>query len=250
MQKMHSRLKAKYIDFRNVFRLNNNNPNINNEYLQQIRDSAEKKYKLQYEKILTGIDFLIDSKTDLNWSVMILHRVNEQLPSVLIKLYELFTLCKEKCNKEIPPNTPQRDQLNDLETKNKYAYAQTCKSLKIIKACIKFNSLCSLFESRLNRLFQKIISETSSTKNQTRKSISNLYPAKIQTRTNRSRLYSTQTRSSRLYRSRLFSAKPVFNKTRRQTSTSNKSITSETFDEFGELYRDFVSYIKSDFIVK
>jgi len=53
-----------------------NNPHNNNDILQQLRDSAEKKYNRQYKKIIAGIDFLIDGKTDLNWSIMVLHRVN------------------------------------------------------------------------------------------------------------------------------------------------------------------------------
>jgi len=178
----------------------------NNELLQKIRDDAEKKYTRQFGKLLTGIDFLIDEKTDLTWSVVILNRVNDQLPSVIKKLNDLFARCKKECKKHAPSHTIE--QFDDLETNNKYSYAQTCKSFKIIEACIKFNYLFSLFETRLNRLYRK-------------------------TKSSKTRASRSASRSSSSSKSK--------SKTRRE---SPKSPTINSLDKFIETYREFVLFTK------
>ena len=120
------------------------------QYLQQIRDDAEKKYKKKFNGLIHDIDYLIKYEMDFD----ILKYLNEHFPTLLEKLEELFERCKRICKRYAPKNTIE--QFSNLEKTSKYAYAQTCKSIKVIDACVKFNTLFSLFEIRLNMLNNKI----------------------------------------------------------------------------------------------
>jgi DNA-binding protein H-NS len=118
--------------------------------LQQIRDDAEKKYKKQFNELIHDIDDLIKYEIDFD----ILKYLNDKFPALIKKLEELFEKCKRVCKKYAPEQT--KEQFAGLERTSKYAYAQTCKSIKVIDACVKFNTLFSLFEIRLNMLNNKI----------------------------------------------------------------------------------------------
>jgi len=120
------------------------------QYLQQIRNDAEKKYRKQFDILIQEIDYLI--KYDLDFDT--LTDLNDEFPILIKKLEELFERCKRICKRYAPKNTTE--QFSNLEKTSKYAYAQTCKSIKVIDACVKFNTLFSLFEIRLNMLNNKI----------------------------------------------------------------------------------------------
>ena len=195
------------------------NAHRNNELLQKIRNNAEKKYTRQFCKLVTEIDFLIDEKIDLTRSATPLNSVNDQLLSVIIKLNDLFAKCKKECAKHAPPNA--REQFDDLETNNKYSYAQICKSVKIIEACIKFNYLFSMFETRLNRLYSKL--------------------KLSKTRASRSR-YSSKSKHSK---SKTLRESPKSKSTTIGFAEEySKSDSTDTLDEFVGLYKEFVLFTK------
>lgn len=140
-------------------------------YLQQIRDDAEKKYKKKFNGLILEIDYLIKYEMDYD----ILNDLNEHFQTLIEKLEELFEKCKRVCKRYAPKYT--KEQFTDLERTSKYAYAQTCKSIKVIDACVKFNTLFSIFETNLNRLNNRIMSMDRS-KRRTIRSNSVIRPSK------------------------------------------------------------------------
>lgn len=126
------------------------------QHLQQIRDDAEQKYSTQFIRLIQEVDHLIDSdlSSDSELDMFMLQKLNDHFIKLIQKLEDLFERCKKICKKYAPENVI--DQLDSLERESRYSYAQTCKSIKVIDACVKFNTLFSLFEVRLNKLNKKL----------------------------------------------------------------------------------------------
>jgi len=129
--------------------------------LQKIRDEAAARYENKFYLLLTEIEYLNEIELDEE----VLAYANKHLPLLLQEIDDLFNTCKTACNKAAP-HTLRKD-LEHLSKSNKYAYAQTCKSLKTIEACIQFNTLYSMFESRLHALNRKLDKQTPSRKTKT-----------------------------------------------------------------------------------
>ena len=168
--------------------------------LQQIRNEAEAAYTNKFYLLLTELEYLNEIELDEE----ILTYANKRLPILIQEIDDLFNTCKTACNKAAP-HTLLKD-LEHLSKSNKYAYTQTCKSLKTIESCIQFNTLYSMFESRLNKLNRKLEKQTPSRKTGTRRS---------------SRSLKTKTRSIR--------------------SSSRRRINREAIRQFQTHYYDFFS---------
>jgi len=176
-------------------------------FLQQIRNDAEKKYRKQFDTLIQEIDYLI--KYDLDFDI--LTDLNDEFPILIKKLEELFERCKKICKRYAPKNTTE--QFSNLEKTSKYAYAQTCKSIKVIDACVKFNTLFSIFETSLNILNNKI------------------------KRMNRSRRRTIRSHSIiKSSRSRLT----------RVESKSSRTMSNHSIDVFYKNFEDFSTLMKSE----
>lgn len=153
--------------------------------LQKIRDEAEAKYKNKFYLLLTELEYLNEIELDEK----VLTYVNNRVPLLLQEFAKLFKKCKTACNKAAPRSL--HEDLEQLSKSNKYAYTQTCKSLKIIKECIQFNTLYSMFETRLNKLSRKLDETNSLRKPSSRKSSKKSVIKMSKTRSRRSSNNST-----------------------------------------------------------
>jgi len=118
--------------------------------LQRFRDDANAKYTEQYHDLINEIDYLRSNEIVFHT----LQNVNDGLKQLLENLMRLFDRCKTICKRYAPIET--FDQLDQMENDSKYAYAQTCKSIRVIEDCVKFLTLYALFEMRLQELKTKI----------------------------------------------------------------------------------------------
>ena len=128
----------------------------NQPTLQKIRDEAVAKYEDQFYLLLTELEYLNEIELDEE----VLTYVNTRVPLLLKEIDDLFENCKTACIQAAPRSL--HEDLEELSKSNKYAYAQTCKSLKTIEACVQFNTLFSMFESRLHALNRKLGKHTPS----------------------------------------------------------------------------------------
>jgi hypothetical protein len=114
---------------------------------------------------------LVNKKVDKDLLLLSLPAINKSLGKLLEKIGRLFAACSLKCKSQMKKikDTEILNDLKELESKNKYAYAQVCKTQS--EECIQFMTLCSLFEKPLYYANKQAISSGNRTP-RTRKSAS------------------------------------------------------------------------------
>jgi len=183
---------------------------------QKIRDLAYDKYVKQYADLIKEIDFM--NSNSVNFYA--LQYTNIRLKQLLEKLKQLFDRCKMVCKPYA--KKVESDDLDQMETNNKYAYANVCKSFRVIDDCIKFVTLCKLFEIPLRLLKTKI--DRLSTAN--RYTLRN-YPSLVRSRSRR-RIQNSISRSKSRSKSR---------------SMDKKSPEKDQLDLFYKRVREFFGFI-------